>query len=123
MGFRVKYKSEKLLINALKELKEIGALGEKIGMSTSYEDSENTEDIITGKLKIYTENSYDNDDVCELSIGIEDRTEILEEFNSLFGKNGICVSFSTRFDVKQGDIYNVIIPYKNLIEETKKLMC
>ncbi len=71
MGFRVKFETEEQFFNGLKSLKDIGALGERICISTYLPDSVNVDDVITGKLKVYTDNPCDDEDVMEFSSGFE----------------------------------------------------
>jgi len=122
MGFRVKFETKEQFFNGLKLLKDIGALGEEICIGTYLPDSVNVNDVISGKLNIYTDTPCDDEDVMEFSIGIESE-RIIKEYKHLIGKNGVCVGFTTYYDcVKNNDVYDKIVPFDNMVEETLKLI-
>lgn len=121
MGFRVKFETKEQFFNGLKSLKDIGALGEEICIGTFLPDSVNVNDVISGKLNIYTNEPCEDDDVMEFSVGIESERTI-KEYKHLIGKNGVLVGLSTYFDVKHNDVYDKIVSFNNMVEETLKLI-
>jgi hypothetical protein len=122
MGFRVKFVTEEQFFNGLKSLKDIGALSKEICIGTSLSNSVDVDDVISGKLKVYTDSPCDDDDVMEFSIGFE-TDEHVKKFKHLMGKNDVCVGLTTYYDcVKNNDVYGKIVLFDNMVEETLKLI-
>ena len=122
MGFRVKFETKEQFISGLKELKEIGALGENIGIGTYLPNNVVVNELISGELDIYTENPSYDEDIMEFSIG-ESTDYMVEEYKHLLGKNNIYISLTTYYDcVLNNDVYDKTVTYENMIEETLKLI-
>ena len=122
MGFRVKFETKEQFFNGLKLLKDIGALGEEICIGTYLPNSVNVNDVISGKLNVYTDTPCDDDDVMEFSIG-ESNEYMIENYKHLLGKNNVCVALTTYYDcVKNNDVYDKIVHINNMIDETLKII-
>ncbi len=122
MGFRVKFETKEQFISGLKKLKEIGALGENIGIGTYLPNNIVVNKLISGELDIYTENPSYDEDIMEFSIG-EPTDYMVEEYKHLLGKNNISVSLTTYYDcVLNNDVFDKTVTYENMIEETLKLI-
>ena len=123
MCFRVKINSNVELLNGLKELRKIGALGTQIGIGTCMDESISVDSIINNNMVLYKDPPCNKKDIMEFSIYIEDRQYALKEFPHLFGKNNIYISFTTYYDcVICHDVFDRIVPYSSMIKETLKLI-
>lgn len=120
-NFLVKIKSEEELINGVKMLNDIGALGTKISFGTYLPDSYNVSDIINKKMNIWCE-PVDDDDICAFSISYDDDEYRNKKFPNLYGKNHIEISLATKYDIKMGDVPKVNVSYNEMINETIKLI-
>lgn len=110
--------SSKEMINILKALNKIGALGSKIVHGTYFPDSYSVDDILCLKFDPY---KYFKD-IAAISVIYDNRKQQNEKFSQLYGKNHIQVSLTTFYDIECGDIPSKIVLYENMIEETLKLM-
>jgi len=119
--FLVRIKSEDELINGIKMLNDIGALGAKISYGTHLPDSYDVYDIINKTIEIWREPEDDND-ICAFSISYDDDEYRNENFANLYGKNHIQISLATKYDIKMGDVPKGNVSYHKMIDKTIKLM-
>jgi len=120
-GFLVKVESEGELIEGVKMLNKIGALGSRISYGTYLPDSYLVSDVISKKINIPFGglNEYD---ICAFSILYDTDEYRNTEFPNLFGKTHILVSLSTNNDIKMRDVPKSVVTYTKMIDETKRLM-
>jgi len=119
-NFLVKIKSEEEMINGVKMLNDISALGIKISYGTYLPDSYDVSEIINKNINIWREPKYD-EDICAFSISYDDDEYRNKEFPNLYGKNHIQISLTTKYDIKMNDVPKVNVSYDKMINETIKL--
>lgn len=98
------------------KLSEIGILGD-IVIGTYMPDSVSPEDI-----EYLNDGSRDSFDSISVSL---ENNNIVKNYPSCFKIKNILVSISTKYDVKQGDVSNIVFKFSeldNFIKEVKKLI-
>ena len=119
-SFLVIIKSEDELINGIKMLNNIGALGTDISYGTYLPDSHNIYDIINKTINILV--GSEDDDICAFSISYDNDEYRNAKFPNLYGKNHIQISLATNYDIKMVDVPKEKVSYHKMIDETLKLI-
>lgn len=120
-SFLVEINSEEELINGIKMLDDIGALGTDISFGTYMPDSYSVSDIINKKINIWRQNK-EKDNICAFSVNYDDDKYRNETFPNLYGKCHIQVGLVTKYDVSIGDIPTEKVHFNKMVEETLKLI-
>ena len=115
--FTIKVSSENELIEALKNLKNINALGQSIIIGTYVPNNYDVNSIINSKYQGKKCNYFKEFDIFGISVGTPSKCEI-EDYPQTLGKNNVSISLCTNDDIDNGDYYKKIVSVYDLIDET-----